>query len=198
MSTISDALKKAQKRRLENGPGHEMTAVPDVPVPRRGPDGRDPAPSSGVSNAPLTGIIVVVLGVCLVIFILWSRMPRGGMVAPSETFQMAPPPPVAATTPVAIAVVPAPAAPVAAPVVVTQAVPVAVAPVVPAPVRPVVPPANLPVLNGIFYSEQNPVAMINGSALKEGEDIDGYTVVRILSRGVILKSREGEFELKVK
>jgi len=86
----------------------------------------------------------------------------------------------------------APAPPVA------PAEPGVAAPVVPAPVKPVVPPANLPVLNGVFYSEQNPVAMINGSALKEGEDIDGYKVVRILARGVILKSQEGEFELRVK
>ncbi len=174
MSTISEALKKAQKRRLENGPGPEMPAGHDAPVPRDGHDGRDPVSAPGVSNSPLTGIIVVVLGLCLVFFIVWNRWPSGGGSALSETFQMAPAPPVA------------------------PAEPGVAAPVVPAPVKPVVPPANLPVLNGVFYSEQNPVAMINGSALKEGEDIDGYKVVRILARGVILKSQEGEFELRVK
>lgn len=207
MSTISEALKKAQKRRLENGPGQDRPAAHDAPVPRSGQDDRRPEAVPDAANAPLTGIIVAVLVVCLVCFIAWSRWPHGAVKTPSETFQMAHPQPAAPAAPVAVvvpeaapAVVPVPAAPVtAAVVVVTQAVPVAAAPVVaPPPAKPVAPPANLPVLNGVFYSEQNPVAMLNGSALKEGEDIDGYKVVRILARGVILKSQEGEFELKVK
>lgn len=198
MSTISEALKKAQKRRLENGPGHEMPAGHDAPVPRDGHDGRDPVPASGAANSPLTGIIVVVLGLCLVFFIVWSRWPLGGGSASSETFQMAPAPPVAPAEPVVAGVVPKAVSPGTAPVLVTRPVPVVAVPVVSTPGKPVVPPANLPVLNGVFYSEQNPVAMINGSALKEGEDIDGYKVVRILARSVILKSQEGEFELRVK
>lgn len=56
----------------------------------------------------------------------------------------------------------------------------------------------LPVLSGTFYSEQNPVAIINGFALKEGETVGGFRIVKILPRGVILKSGSGEVELRLK
>ena len=58
-------------------------------------------------------------------------------------------------------------------------------------------PGPLPVLSGTFYSTQNPVAIINGSSLKEGETVGAYQVIKILPRSVILKSSAGEIELRL-
>jgi hypothetical protein len=59
------------------------------------------------------------------------------------------------------------------------------------------PQEALPVLSGTFYAEQNPVAIINGFSLKEGETVGAYRVVKILPRSVILKSSAGEIELRL-
>jgi hypothetical protein len=68
----------------------------------------------------------------------------------------------------------------------------------PAPVPPKVAEEPLPVLSGTFYSEQNPVAIIDGFALKEGETHGAFRVVKILPRGVILESGAGQVELRLK
>jgi hypothetical protein len=62
--------------------------------------------------------------------------------------------------------------------------------------RPV--PADLPVLNGTLYSARNPVAIINGSALKEGEMVGGYEVVRIQPTTVTVRSNGREYVLRLK
>jgi hypothetical protein len=62
---------------------------------------------------------------------------------------------------------------------------------------PLPPPGPLPILSGTFYSTQNPVAIINGASLKEGETVGAYQVIKILPRSVTLKSSGGEIELRL-
>jgi len=57
---------------------------------------------------------------------------------------------------------------------------------------------DTPVLGGIFYSVKNPVAIINGSALKEGEMAGAYRVVKILAYSVTLECDGEEVELRLK
>jgi type II secretory pathway component PulC len=51
-------------------------------------------------------------------------------------------------------------------------------------------------LNGIIVGGKNPIAIINGKLLRQGEKIDGYKVIRIDEKRVFLKS--GRKTLKVK
>jgi hypothetical protein len=59
-------------------------------------------------------------------------------------------------------------------------------------------PADLPVLNGTLYSPKNPVAIINGSALKEGEMVGAYEVVRIQATSVTLRSNGQDYVLRLR
>jgi len=70
--------------------------------------------------------------------------------------------------------------------------------VVSQPLQPKVPRTDTPVLGGIFYSAKNPVAIINGSAMKEGEMIGSYQVIKILTYSVTLKVDGEEVELRLK
>lgn len=65
------------------------------------------------------------------------------------------------------------------------------------PVPPKVARTDIPVLKGIFYSEKNPVAIINGSAMKEGEMVGAYRVEKISTYKIILKCDGEEIELRL-
>lgn len=71
-------------------------------------------------------------------------------------------------------------------------------PVVSQPAPSKVPRADIPILGGTFYSEKNPVAIINGSAMKEGETIGAYQVVKILPYSVKLKCDGEDVEIRLK
>lgn len=118
------------------------------------------------------------------------------------------PVPVSASTGVAAVTLPAvskvepsvPAEPVP-PVVAPPPVAVAPAPVASAP--PVVlsrlpPPADLPVLNGTLYAPRNPVAIVNGFAVKEGERVGAYEIVKILENSVVVRANGQNHELRLK
>jgi hypothetical protein len=55
-----------------------------------------------------------------------------------------------------------------------------------------------PKLVGIFYSETNPVAIIDGLSVKEGESVGGYVVVKILPEAVMLKAGNREITLRMR
>lgn len=57
---------------------------------------------------------------------------------------------------------------------------------------------DLPALGGIFYSEKNPVAIINGSSMMEGEKAGRFLIVKIGVYSVTLKDEHGEFEIRLK
>ena len=57
---------------------------------------------------------------------------------------------------------------------------------------------DLPTLTGIFYGERNPVAIIDGQALKEGEKVGRFEIVKIEVLCVTLKGPEGLAELRLK
>jgi hypothetical protein len=61
-----------------------------------------------------------------------------------------------------------------------------------------VPVGPEPKLVGIFYSEQNPVAIINGISMKKGEQVGGYVVSKILVESVVLKAGEHELVLRLR
>jgi hypothetical protein len=53
------------------------------------------------------------------------------------------------------------------------------------------------VLNGMIYSGNNPVAIINGQFQHVGDQIGGYKVIRIGPGEVLLKGEEREITLRV-
>ncbi len=52
-------------------------------------------------------------------------------------------------------------------------------------------------LGGIIYSEESPVAIINQEVLKREEVIEGYEIMAINEKEVILKKGNDEFILKL-
>ena len=217
MSTISDALKKAQHRRTAGNP--EPAAPPaaheDLPHPRgRSSARRAPTTPNLFLVAVLPAIVVSVILLCAIRYGLFGP-PAKAPAEPDRQVEAPQPPPLASTPVVPSSAVaptePAQAeappasppkveAPVAPPPVVTPAIATnSEPPVVQAPPRPATPPAPLPVLTGTFYSEKDPVAIIDGFSLKEGETVGAYRVAKILQTSVVLKSSAGdEFELRLK
>jgi hypothetical protein len=179
MSTISDALKKVQKERPGDNPRNG--SPPSRIVPSRKETAADP-PSAAPSGSRLT-VVVVVIGLCLVCFLVI----RPARIPELQSSTQSPPPVEKRRSEPSVAVPPVAAA---IPSVVVD-VPV-VKPVIEPP-----PQEARPVLSGTFYAEQNPVAIINGFSLKEGETVGAYRVVKILPRSVILKSSAGEIELRL-
>jgi len=58
---------------------------------------------------------------------------------------------------------------------------------------------NLPELNGIMYSAQDPQAIINDAVVSRGEIVDGFTVLEVFQDKVLMMSPKGnEFELKLR
>jgi len=52
-------------------------------------------------------------------------------------------------------------------------------------------------LKGIIVGGKNPIAIINGKLLREGEKIDGYKLIRIDEKEVLLKSGHKTIKLKL-
>jgi hypothetical protein len=196
MSTISDALKKVQQQRAASSP--ERLAPPVVttnsPVPprsqRRCNDSESPM-------TPLVWRVVVIIALVLGVSVLIMRYGlskgtnknasmnvgedslspvevSGNEVAEAEGRNQSL---AAANSDSRVVVVTN---------IVERSVPV------PVPVGPE------PKLVGIFYSEQNPVAIINGISMKKGEQVGGYVVSKILVESVVLKAGEHELVLRLR
>ena len=60
------------------------------------------------------------------------------------------------------------------------------------------PAKDLPVLNGIMYSPKNSQAILNGSLVSEGDKISGFSVIRIDPSSVTLSYEGNEFEVELK
>jgi hypothetical protein len=171
MSTISDALRKVQKSRPDDTHGSAARPSLDVPLQREKALSSSPVPEA--SGSRLTVVIVGVLVVCLIVFLMLIRTPAP---TPASTPALSPLSVTGETNRAGEGIVaPEPVAEKAS----------------------LPPPGPLPVLSGTFYSTQNPVAIINGSSLKEGETVGAYQVIKILPRSVILKSSAGDIELRL-
>ena len=208
MSTISDALKKVQKQRAADGPprviregGNSRESSLPPPLPAKPPD----KPPSRMPDVVTVVFLVVVLFLVGALFVArpWNTGTRRVAEAgrqPNEKPVVVPVAAVPAVTSVSSTPVPslAPTAAVASvpPVLVKGDAPVAPPPpVVPAPQPP---PADLPVLNGTFYSPKNPVAMVNGFAVKEGEHVGAYEIVKIHAESVRVRAKGQDYELRLK
>ncbi|HIE35804.1 MAG TPA: hypothetical protein EYP89_01010 [Candidatus Omnitrophica bacterium] len=53
------------------------------------------------------------------------------------------------------------------------------------------------VLNGIIYSPQNSIVVINGEILKEKDKVGEYTIFKIEEKKVILKKKDKKIILKL-
>ena len=58
-------------------------------------------------------------------------------------------------------------------------------------------PAQRGVVKGIIYNMKNPTALIDGNIAKEGDDINGVTVVKIYKDKVIFKKNRKQWEQRV-
>lgn len=54
------------------------------------------------------------------------------------------------------------------------------------------------ILNGITYSENNKIAIINNQVLKEGDKVDKATLIKILKDSVLIEFAEKEITLTIK
>lgn len=52
-------------------------------------------------------------------------------------------------------------------------------------------------LTGIVWDRKTPIAMVNDKVLKNGDTIEGYTVVEIKPSSIIFSSGENKFELQL-
>ncbi|MEI6149831.1 MAG: hypothetical protein WCS01_12080 [bacterium] len=224
MSTISDALKKAQTQRTAGPP-----AVRTPPVPA-GPENVPPPPG----QAPPGRMYPVLVGLLAVVALflalqLW-RPHKGSRPEVSEKQEGAPVRPVPAAMGPMVSALPEGPVQALVPGVMTQTVVKAwentatpPVPEVKAGGLPVVtqleagatetikpppeappktpakrPPLSVPVLNGTFYSPRNPVAIINGESIKVGETVGGYQVLEIREESVKLGYDGEEFVIKLK
>jgi hypothetical protein len=190
MSTISDALKKAQKQRM--GRPSAPVTLPKVPPLDDMKEKSKPEPVRERSTGnPSFLLILICVATVAVGFFYYLRNTRVDLhiteLSPASAVH--PEVPVVASEPVAVV---KPITPVSvgettsAEMVVSQ------------PIRQKVARTDTPVLGGIFFSEKNPVAIINGSAMKEGEMIGAYQVVKILTYSVTLKCDGEEIELRLR
>jgi len=229
MSTISEALKKAQKQRL----GNQVAPVPPPPPSEPPRDiGRvytkpEPLPSQS-SGSP--SFLLILVCVAIVVGGVFYYLRGASEVARTAETSQTP-----VTKPEAPASPPAPEGIVIPPTsmsVVPQdgsagtprptqmqeipqgrakpsslrspsggvgpAEPEIIQEVVSQPGQPKAARTDTPVLGGIFYSAKNPVAIINGSAMKEGEMVGVYQVVKISTYSVALKCDGEIVELHLK
>jgi hypothetical protein len=185
MSTISDALKKVQKQRLGS------QAFDDV-VPHAPPlDPQKPfsVPPYASGRPSFIMILVCVTIVAMVLFYFLCGSNEGGLgdgflSIPATHAEVAAssPKPEGVDIPLKSAVRGEGGT---TDVVVSQ------------PSHPKVARTDIPVLKGIFYSEKNPVAIINGTVMKEGEQIGAYYVVKISAYSVRLNCEGEEFALRL-
>ena len=246
MSTISDALKKAQKQRQGGLPA-------PAPVPPPHEPSRDigirhshlPPPPRHASGKPSFILILICVSAVTSVVVFYclrgaevglrqgycsqgrqksEARSQGGddplpdshvaQVPDKKLPAVQPETPVPAATPEVREVPVKPATPVVPvkpeiavsgiatnaenPVDVAVSQPPSHEPEVSRPVLPRVPRTDIPVLGGTFYSEKNPVAIINGSAMKEGETIGAYQVVKILPLSVKLKCDGEDIEIRLR
>jgi hypothetical protein len=162
MSLINDALKRASQSD-KNRPAQAALPRPMQPAA--------PPHPTRVSWL-LAAVIVAVLGLALAGWSFWKGWGAGHPiiasvpVQPAQTMTAEPPPP---------------AKPAPAPVVVA---PLAAAPA-PAVSVPDAWPINLTV-KAIFYNKTNPRALVNGTMVQTGDQIDGVLVTGILSDRVFV------------
>ncbi len=195
MSTISDALKKAQQQRAIRDPERwtrEEPTRPEPVPPRMDPPVGSPTPS--VVGRVLI-VVALVLGMSVVVMQCGGgrttdngqrttddrlrAKEHGGQTAEGG----------GRTTVVETGM---PAVVAAAPVRVVETNRAVELVVESGPMPPE------PKLVGIFYSDTNPVAIINGMSVKEGESVGGYVVVKIMAEAVILKARNQEITLRMR
>jgi len=218
MSTISDALKKAQETRIAGAgrpwPSDSGTLPPPLAGKTNAP--RDGGKTKAALAAILIAGLVFAAGFLLVFHpgILPSRngptvkplpaLPAPGVAPTRPPAEFAPPPaagPVVAlssskTEASAVAKADGAALPPAAAQDAQAAARVEPSPV---PAARNSPPADAPQLSGIFYSEQNPIAILNGASLKEGEKAGSWQVVKIRLESVTVRSGGGEdVEIRMK
>jgi hypothetical protein len=191
MSIIGDALKKAQSQRTVGASAPEAAPVKvDRPVSVE----RAPQPAPRTSQAFWLVLIAAALIAAGGYYAFrTSRFDRLKTAANQPTVNGATPVAAARTEPSPPpAVVPPAAEPVAAAgkADATQTQPNVMSAVPVALPKPI-PAAALPALSGIFYSEKNPVAILDGNSVMEGERVGAYQVVKILPEDVVLQSDGG-------
>lgn len=185
MSTISDALKKVQKQRL--GSQESDDVVPHAPP--LDPQKPFPVPPYASGRPSFIMILVGVTIVALALFYFLCGSNEGGLgngflSIPATHAEVAAGSPKPEGVDIPLERV-ATGAGGTTDVVVSQSS------------RPKVARPDIPVLKGIFYSEKNPVAIINGTVMKEGERIGAYYVVKISAYSVMLGCDGEEFELRL-
>ncbi len=57
---------------------------------------------------------------------------------------------------------------------------------------------SLPILSGVMYSPVNPQAIVNGKMLSEGDNVGVFKLIKIYPASVKLSTGEEEFELKLR
>jgi hypothetical protein len=186
MSTISEALIKAQKQRSG------VQAVDAIPPPAPPLDPQKPVVippyASGRPSFILILACVTILVLALFYFLSGKReavLSQGDFPSPAPQVEVvaSSPKPEMPDMPVERAVIGAGST-------------TDVAVIEPPP--PKVARTDIPVLGGIFYSAKNPVAILNGSAMKEGEMVGAYQVVKIQAYSVTLNCEGEDVELRLK
>lgn len=190
MSIITDALKKAQKKQLDDKNRIDPPlARPSVPVPGQPPEVRK-GPVFGKSRALIAGTVlaVAILGVFAGIFIFANR--------PSPETDRSAQPAVAEESEPATRMI---QKEIEKGKSVTEKAFEKFAESFPEPERPASRPVagELPVLSGIMYSPARPQAVINGIVVSEGDTVNGFSVVKILPGKVKIASGDEEFELQL-
>ena len=206
MSTISDALKKAQEQRSAGRAGQ----WPAEGGASRATGGQAVPRDRGQLRAALISIFATVFVFSIALLIVFRpsglqfrKSPQAAQV--SAVAAKAPPAPASAPAAPPVALPPPtaqtpttipPSASLPGPVVAeTKPADAGSVPREPAP-RP--PPVNVPALSGIFYSEQNPIAIVNGASLKEGETIGVWQVVKIRLESVTVRADGQDVEIRMK
>lgn len=213
MSTIGEALRKVQKQRMTGipapqDPPHAASHAPHPLSP--GPSTRTP-----VFLAILIGVLLV-SGAVLYLFrgatfsivvdgrsLPFANTPENPRVSPPESKLTATVPAPAVTVPVPPSVA---GGTIAATPILTNTPPVVSAESPKQDKEQAAKPlrrneivrTDLPALGGIFYSDKNPVAIINGSSMMEGEKTGRFLIVKIGVYSVTLKDENGEFEIRLK
>ena len=189
MSTISDALKKAQKQRAgqEEDRWHAEPLVKPLPEAKAGVE-----PVTETAGPPVAGIALALLAVVLVVSIVMMRCSRqAGAPEPEKAVAAKAKERPVVTQPVALAVSQS-NEPVKAATMDREREEKAVKEeMLVQEVEPAVPPHKLV---GIFYADKNPIAIIDDFSLKEGETVGSYRVIRIGPESVTLR-RNGEREV---
>ena len=182
MSIITDALKKAQKERFPGPPSLKKNIESGTDVSTQRPTTAAKALNWPMPYAITTAVLSLVIVAIYLTTLFHSALPKKTAVnertAKSEAQKHA-----------------APSKPATAPTVKIEPFSITI--------PRIVSPAAVPVkasldLTGIMYLPTSPQAVINGSTVKEGDVVDGYTVMKIYPESVKLSSDGVDTELKLK